>query len=273
MFIRLNDNLNKLNLEQDLRPWLRTVAVNECFLDLRRRERRQRLVGLFGRTPEEIPARQELDVALVRDVIALDHALKELPAKQRMPLGLMYFEGETPDRRRPNDRKSRKGKPRSCTRARSSGCRSSNGRARHDAATRARRRSGSAATGRGPDAGRTRFAVDAHRRGAWSGEASFESGRDWRRRFCLARSRRARRFLDHGRPETQDPAIQAACRLDAEAPALELPDSCEAQSVRVGEDEWRLMPGSKVSRAKTGPVVESGASSSACIRGRAPIFK
>ena len=95
VFIRLNDNLNKLNLEQDLRPWLRTVALNECFLDLRRRERRQRLLGLFGRAPEEIPAGQDCEVALFRDVIALDHALKELPAKQRMLLGLMYFEGES----------------------------------------------------------------------------------------------------------------------------------------------------------------------------------
>jgi RNA polymerase sigma-70 factor, ECF subfamily len=95
VFIRLNENLNKLNLEQDLRPWLRTVAVNECFLDLRRRERRQRLLRIFGVASDEAPAVQERDVAVLRDVIALDHALDDLPAKQRMLLGLMYFEGES----------------------------------------------------------------------------------------------------------------------------------------------------------------------------------
>jgi RNA polymerase sigma factor (sigma-70 family) len=95
VFIRLSENLNKLNLEEDLRPWLRTVAVNECFLDLRRRERRHRLLGVFGFTSDEIPAPQERDVAIVRDVIALDRALKRLPAKERVLLGLMYFEGES----------------------------------------------------------------------------------------------------------------------------------------------------------------------------------
>jgi RNA polymerase sigma-70 factor, ECF subfamily len=95
VFIRLNENLNKLNLQQDLRPWLRTVAVNECFLDLRRRERRQRLLRIFGGASDEAPAVQERDVAVSRDMIALDHALEDLPAKQRMLLALMYFEGES----------------------------------------------------------------------------------------------------------------------------------------------------------------------------------
>jgi RNA polymerase sigma factor (sigma-70 family) len=95
VFIRLTENLNKLNVEQDLRAWLRTVTINECFLDLRRRERRQRLLGLFGLASDETPAHQERDVAIGRDVIALDRALKRLPSKERMLLGLMYFEGES----------------------------------------------------------------------------------------------------------------------------------------------------------------------------------
>ena len=95
VFMRLSENLNNLNLEEDLRPWLRTVTVNECFLDLRRRDRRQRLLGIFGFTSGEIPARQEHDVAVGRDVVALDRALKRLPAKERVLLGLMYFEGES----------------------------------------------------------------------------------------------------------------------------------------------------------------------------------
>jgi RNA polymerase sigma factor (sigma-70 family) len=95
VFIRLSENLNNLNLEDDLQPWLRTVAVNECLLDLRRHERRQRLVGLFGFTSDEMPARQERELAVGRDLIALDRALAQLPAKQRVLLALMYFEGES----------------------------------------------------------------------------------------------------------------------------------------------------------------------------------
>jgi RNA polymerase sigma factor (sigma-70 family) len=95
VFIRLSENLNNLNLEDDLRPWLRTVTVNECLLDLRRHERRQRLVGIFGFASDEIPARQERDLAVGRDLVALDRALARLPAKQRVLLGLMYFEGES----------------------------------------------------------------------------------------------------------------------------------------------------------------------------------
>jgi len=95
VFIRLSEHLHRLNLREDLQPWLRTVAVNECLLDLRRHERRQRLVGLFGSTSDEMPARQERDLAVGRDLVALDRALAELPAKQRVLLALMYFEGES----------------------------------------------------------------------------------------------------------------------------------------------------------------------------------
>ena len=95
VFLRLNDNLEKLDLEKDLRPWLRTVAVNECFLDLRRQERRRRLLGLFGYARDESPPSQERDTALERDTVALDRALGDLPARERMLLSLMYFEGES----------------------------------------------------------------------------------------------------------------------------------------------------------------------------------
>lgn len=93
VFIRLNENLDKLDLGEDLRPWLRTVTVNECLLDLRRRERRTRLLGLFGFGPRETPGQQDVELALRRDAIALDRALAELPARERMLLALMYFEG------------------------------------------------------------------------------------------------------------------------------------------------------------------------------------
>ena len=49
-----------------------------------------------------------------------------------------------------------------------------------------------------------------------------------------------------------------ACRLDPGGPMLELPASCEARPVRVGDDEWVLMPGTKVSRIEEGARVESG---------------
>lgn len=97
VFIRLHENLTTLKLDDDLRPWLRKVAINECLLDLRRRDRRRRLLQLFGRAPEinaHADRRPERDLALARDVIALDHAVATLPAKQRVLLGLMYFDGE-----------------------------------------------------------------------------------------------------------------------------------------------------------------------------------
>jgi len=98
VFIRLHDNLPSLRLDDDLRPWLRKVAVNECLLDLRRSERRRRLLGLFGFAPETSAMNDlgpERAHELSRDVVALDRALGTLPAKERMLLGLMYFEGES----------------------------------------------------------------------------------------------------------------------------------------------------------------------------------
>jgi hypothetical protein len=55
-----------------------------------------------------------------------------------------------------------------------------------------------------------------------------------------------------------DERSRAACQLDAAARTLELPASCEAHPVRVGEDEWLLMPGAKVSRVGEGARVEAG---------------
>jgi RNA polymerase sigma-70 factor (ECF subfamily) len=95
VFMQLSDKLETLSLEEELRPWLRKVAINECLMDLRRRERRQRLLRLFGRSDEASPAAPERELSVHRDVVALDRALGRLPAKQRMLLGLIYFEGET----------------------------------------------------------------------------------------------------------------------------------------------------------------------------------
>lgn len=97
VFIRLHENLTTLRLDEDLRPWLRKVAVNECLLDLRRSERRRRLLGLFGLAPESRfnETRPEQALALSQDIVALDRALTALPPKERMLLALMYFEGES----------------------------------------------------------------------------------------------------------------------------------------------------------------------------------
>lgn len=98
VFIRLHENLATLRLDDDLRPWLRKVAVNECLLDLRRSERRRRLLGLFGLAAEPSAisdARPERAFALSQDVVALDRALATLPVKERMLLSLMYFDGES----------------------------------------------------------------------------------------------------------------------------------------------------------------------------------
>jgi RNA polymerase sigma-70 factor (ECF subfamily) len=96
VFIRLHDNLKRLELDRDLRPWLRKVAVNECLMDLRRRERRQRLLRIVGYSPvESSDLRPERGVALQRDVAQLDRAVGMLPAQQRVLLGLMYFDGES----------------------------------------------------------------------------------------------------------------------------------------------------------------------------------
>ena len=99
VFIRLHDNLRSLETDSDLRPWLRRVAVNECLMDLRKRDRRTRLLRLFGRglEPQQAaaPPGSERQVALRRDRAHLDVAVAALPAQQRVLLGLMYFEGET----------------------------------------------------------------------------------------------------------------------------------------------------------------------------------
>ena len=93
VFVKLNDSLERLDVQGDLAPWLRQVAVNECLMDLRRRERRRRLLGIFGLEGGDPPAQPDRQVGTQRDVTALDEALGRLPAKQRVLLGLMYFDG------------------------------------------------------------------------------------------------------------------------------------------------------------------------------------
>jgi hypothetical protein len=66
--------------------------------------------------------------------------------------------------------------------------------------------------------------------------------------------------LTMGRKPAEPPAALStnSCRLDPAEPTLELPSSCEARPVRVGDDEWVLLPGAKVSRIETGARVEAG---------------
>jgi RNA polymerase sigma-70 factor (ECF subfamily) len=93
VFIKLNDSLGRLDVQAELAPWLRQVAVNECLMDLRRRERRRRLLGIFGFAGGDPPTPPDQEVGTQRDVAALDEALVLLPAKQRVLLALMYFDG------------------------------------------------------------------------------------------------------------------------------------------------------------------------------------
>jgi RNA polymerase sigma factor (sigma-70 family) len=95
VFMRLNEHQSGLSSEQDLRPWLRKVAVNECLMDLRRRDRRRRLLGVFGLSVPTRAAATDDALAASRDAATLDRALARLPAKQRALLALIYFEGET----------------------------------------------------------------------------------------------------------------------------------------------------------------------------------
>jgi RNA polymerase sigma-70 factor (ECF subfamily) len=95
VFVRLHENSKKLDLEEDLRPWLRHVAVNECLLDLRRRDRRSRILKWFGRDLEPHPASPEQELGTRRDVVSLEVALARLPPRERVLLGLMYFDGES----------------------------------------------------------------------------------------------------------------------------------------------------------------------------------
>jgi hypothetical protein len=65
--------------------------------------------------------------------------------------------------------------------------------------------------------------------------------------------------LTIGRRSAEGPvAVPRACDLDSDERTLELPASCEARPVRVGDDEWVLMPGAKVSRLEAGARVEKG---------------
>jgi hypothetical protein len=66
-------------------------------------------------------------------------------------------------------------------------------------------------------------------------------------------------FLTTIPQEAEKPAVvRAACRLDPVERVLELPSTCETQSVRVGQDEWLLMPGTKIARIEDGARVVSG---------------
>jgi RNA polymerase sigma-70 factor (ECF subfamily) len=93
VFLKLNDGLGRLDVQGELAPWLRQVAINECLMDLRKRDRRRRLLGLFGLPAGDPPAAPDARLGTERDVRALDVALGRLPARQRVLLALMYFDG------------------------------------------------------------------------------------------------------------------------------------------------------------------------------------
>lgn len=85
VFLKFYQNMDKLTDEAHIRPWLITVTMNTCRNYLRS--------GWFTRTihrEETEEGSYEQDFGEKSDLF---YAVMELPAKERVPLHLFYYEG------------------------------------------------------------------------------------------------------------------------------------------------------------------------------------
>lgn len=94
VFLKLAERLHEVQNPDDPGGWLYRVAVNECFMSLRRAKTSGRLLSLLGMGDRTAPS-VDRAVQAKRDLSALGAALSQLPAKQRAVMVIVHLEGRT----------------------------------------------------------------------------------------------------------------------------------------------------------------------------------
>jgi RNA polymerase sigma factor (sigma-70 family) len=75
--------------------WLYRMAVNACYMALRRQRVRSRVLQLFGRADESLSPSPDARVSAHSELTSLERSLSLLPAKQGIVMMLMYVEQKT----------------------------------------------------------------------------------------------------------------------------------------------------------------------------------
>lgn len=94
VFLKLAERVGEVQSQDDPGGWLYRVAVNECFMTLRRAKTSNRLLSMLG-IEERMAPSVDRAVQAKRDLSSLGAALSKLPAKQRAVMVMVHLEGRT----------------------------------------------------------------------------------------------------------------------------------------------------------------------------------
>lgn len=89
-FLKILTNIDKVDIDKPLDPWMRKIAVN-CIIDQFRKEKIVRDIRLEDNAYEEIGTENEIEQVIEREFI--DDILSNLPPKTRLVLNLHFREG------------------------------------------------------------------------------------------------------------------------------------------------------------------------------------
>jgi len=95
VFVRLAEQLPRLEDRENLMPWLYRVAANFCLMALRRQGRWGRLRERLRHLGPRAAATPAQEVQEGRNRAAIVEAIAALPARQRAVMTLVYLDGLT----------------------------------------------------------------------------------------------------------------------------------------------------------------------------------
>lgn len=95
VFLRLAEELPRLRDTDDLGGWIYRVAVNTCYMDLRRGRIWQKIADRLRRATGKVEPSAEPAVQSRRDIAALEGAIRSLPAKERSLITLVLLGGKS----------------------------------------------------------------------------------------------------------------------------------------------------------------------------------
>ncbi|MFD1551596.1 RNA polymerase sigma factor [Putridiphycobacter roseus] len=89
-FLKIITNIDKIDIDKPLDPWMRKIAVN-CIIDHFRKEKKEINIRLEDNAYEEIGVENEIEQLIEQEFI--EDILSQLPPKTKLVLNLHYREG------------------------------------------------------------------------------------------------------------------------------------------------------------------------------------
>ncbi|MFK8046777.1 MAG: RNA polymerase sigma factor [Crocinitomicaceae bacterium] len=89
-FLKIITNIDKVDIDKPLDPWMRKIAVN-CIIDQFRKEKTERNIRLEDNSYEEIGVENQVEQVIEQEFI--EDILSHLPPKTKLVLNLHYREG------------------------------------------------------------------------------------------------------------------------------------------------------------------------------------